>query len=260
MFQFRYITDYMTLFDLQITVENVRGSYKKFSEGYPVPGVTFPTHYGFMQGYKSEDGHDLDVFLGDGDLHGYIKMKRPSFPDGVETKMCVFVSQGELVAINEAYAPVMIEVKLLNEDEFLQTIEQYHVKSDNKECDIPYVNLLSPDHESLIHFYTNVVGLNPIDAAADAKLEKWYGFETGHTTFAIEPLSNRDKYDFEYKKGNPILIQLKANNLEHLTKWTERLELHGVVVGQRVLEKSYGTVTTFVDPDGNVIELLLEKK
>lgn len=122
--------------------------------------------------------------------------------------------------------------------------------------DLIYVNLLSNNHEELIKFYDNVVGLKPLEPDADASAEKWYGFDTGHTQFAIEPMSNRDKYTIDYNKGNPTLIQFKVNSKDELEKWTQKLEESGVTIGQRVLEKSYGTVTTFVDPDGNLIELL----
>ena len=123
-----------------------------------------------------------------------------------------------------------------------------------------YVNVLSNNHERLIKFYNKVVGFKPLEPEADPSAEHWYGFDTGHTQFAIEPMSNRDKYDFEYDKGNPVLIQFKANSLEHLTEWTERLEKEGVNIGQRIMKKSYGTVTTFTDPDGNLIELLYREE
>ena len=123
--------------------------------------------------------------------------------------------------------------------------------------DLIYINLLSKNSERLIEFYTKVVGLSPLE---DTKLmtDTWYGFDTGNTTFAIEPMSNRDKYSTtsEYNKSNPTLIQFKANSLEELTEWTERLEKEGVNIVQRILKRSYGTFTTFADPDGNLIEIL----
>ena len=122
--------------------------------------------------------------------------------------------------------------------------------------DLVYVNLLSRNAERLIEFYAKVVGFKPLDSEAHPATETWYGFDTGHTKFAIEPISNRDKYTFDYKKENPVLIQFKSDSLEELTEWTERLEKEGVVIGQRILKKSYGTVTTFTDPDGNCIEIL----
>lgn len=243
----------MNITDLLLTIENVRGSYKKFREGYAVPGVTFPTHYGYIQGYKSEDGKDLDVYLGNGDLHGYIKMERPTFPDGVETKTFVYTSEEELLAIEEAYKPVIVEIKQMEESEFMDYIQNF---KSNTNGDLIYTNLLSENHEKLIEFYTNVVGLQPVAPDEDPAKEKWYGYKTGKAGFAIEPMSNRDKYQFEYKKGNPTLIQLKVDTFEALTAWTERLEAADVVIGQRMRESSYGIFTTFVDPDGNVIELL----
>lgn len=123
-----------------------------------------------------------------------------------------------------------------------------------------YTNLLSADHERLIQFYTEVVGLEPLSPDEDPAKEKWYGFKTGKAGFAIEPMSNRDKYQFDYQKGNPVLIQFKAETLEELTEWTKRLEAAEVPIGQRIMEKSYGIVTTFVDPDGNVIELLYQNR
>lgn len=247
----------MNIKDLLITIENLKGSYKKFSSGYPISGVTFPTHYGYIQGYSSEDGKDLDVFLGNGELCGYIKMFRPTCPNGIETKTFIHLSQKELEDVVVAYGEVVREKKLLKEQAFLDYIQKFkgntHV---HKKGDLIYTNLLSPNSEALIDFYKTVVGLPPLEPNADPSLETWYGFKTGNTQFAIEPLSNRDKYSFEYNVHNPVLIQFMAESIEHLNAWTEQLENNNVTIGQRVLKKSYGTVTTFVDPDGNVIELL----
>jgi hypothetical protein len=44
----------MKILDLKIVIENLRGSYKKFAdslEEYPILGVTFPVHYGYIDGY-----------------------------------------------------------------------------------------------------------------------------------------------------------------------------------------------------------------
>ena len=123
-----------------------------------------------------------------------------------------------------------------------------------------YVNLLSKDHKKLIEFYTEVVGLKPLNPNADTSKEKWYGFSTGKTQFAIEPMSNRDEYNLESEAKNPTLIQFKAESVEDLTKWTEKLEKSGVKIIQRILKKSYGTVTTFIDPDDNILELLYQEE
>lgn len=124
----------------------------------------------------------------------------------------------------------------------------------NKKRKISYVNILSNSNKDLITFYRDVVGLQ----SESNNGEKWHGFETEGATLGIEPMSNREKYDFDYAKGNPVLIQFQADSLEDLTAWTEDLENKGVKIDQRILSKSYGVVSTFTDPDGNVIELLYE--
>lgn len=85
--------------------------------------------------------------------------------------------------------------------------------------DLVGINLLSKNSEKLIEFYTKVVGLSPLDTTKNPATDTWYGFDTGNTPFAIEPMSNRDKYSTtsEYNKSNPTLIQFKANSLEELT-------------------------------------------
>lgn len=119
---------------------------------------------------------------------------------------------------------------------------------------ISFVNLYSKNNHQLISFYRDVVGLKDLKGTT----EHWHGFDTGQTTFAIEPLSNRDTYAFEYNKANPVLIQLRAKNTEDLEQWTRELEEKGVVMHQRMVKRNFGTISTFTDPDGNVIELLYE--
>jgi inorganic pyrophosphatase len=56
----------------KIIIENPKGSHKVFVEDgdtsewrdYPLKGVTYPVDYGYIEGYKSEDGEDLDIFVG----------------------------------------------------------------------------------------------------------------------------------------------------------------------------------------------------
>ncbi len=115
----------MKISDLLITIENIRGSYKKFRQPYPLPGATYPTHYGFITGYKSEDGKDLDVFLGSGSLNGWITMLRPDFPDGFETKTFMQVSAKELAAIKKEFKPVILDHKKLDERAFTNFIKKF---------------------------------------------------------------------------------------------------------------------------------------
>ena len=119
----------MKLFDKQhIVIEYVRGAYKKFVNSldeFPILGVTFPTHYGYIQGYESEDGHDLDIFLGSGEIHGFIRVNRRDVPGGIETKIILYVTETEFEQIREAYKIIIHEMKTMTEEEILEYIKQF---------------------------------------------------------------------------------------------------------------------------------------
>lgn len=117
-----------------------------------------------------------------------------------------------------------------------------------------FVNLYSHNFDKLISFYRDVLGLKPLQN----NKRNWFGFDTGETTFALEPEDNRKSYHFEFNKENPILLQFQVDSVPELKRITEALENKGVKVKQKLLKKSYGTITTLVDPDNNVIELLTE--
>ncbi len=117
--------------DLKIVIENPKGSYKSFEiendpvwKDYPLAGVTYPVDYGYIEGYKSEDDHDLDVFVGTGELNGYMKVWRYDIP--LETKFMMNVSQEEWDGIIAIYNPVIKEKRLFgSEEEFTKTLNLY---------------------------------------------------------------------------------------------------------------------------------------
>jgi hypothetical protein len=108
----------------KIIIENPKGSYKSFEidgdpiwKDYPLSGVTYPVDYGYIEGHKSEDNHDLDVFVGSGDLNGYFKMWRYDVP--LETKFVMNVTTEEWDEIAKIFSPVIKEQKLFgSNDEF----------------------------------------------------------------------------------------------------------------------------------------------
>jgi len=109
----------------KIVIENQKGSYKSFEikndplwENYPISGVTYPVDYGYIEGYKSEDGHDLDVFVGSGKLNGYIKIWRCDVP--IETKFITNVTEEEWNEIVKIFSPVIKEQKLFEKDSEFQ--------------------------------------------------------------------------------------------------------------------------------------------
>ncbi len=105
----------------KIVIENPKGSYKSFEiesvpgrEDYPLTGVTYPVDYGYLEGYMGEDDDPLDVFVGSGDLMGYIKVWRYDVP--LETKMAMNVSADEWQQILEVFKPVITENKLFEQE------------------------------------------------------------------------------------------------------------------------------------------------
>ncbi len=107
--------------ELKIVMENKKESYKSFEieddliwKDYPLKGVTYPTDYGYVEGYKSEDGHDLDVFIGTGYLNGYIKVWRCDVP--LETKFILGVTVEEYDKIIETFLPVIKEQSRFSND------------------------------------------------------------------------------------------------------------------------------------------------
>jgi len=120
----------MKLFDLKIVIENLRGSYKKFAdtlEEYPILGVTFPVHYGYIDGYISEDTHNLDVFVGSGEIHGIMRVNRDDVVGGIETKLIIYVTEKEFDKIAETYKLVIKEIIKVNEEEIINLLPKFQV-------------------------------------------------------------------------------------------------------------------------------------
>ncbi|MES3004481.1 MAG: hypothetical protein V4690_00030 [Patescibacteria group bacterium] len=121
----------MALLDLKlkIVIENPKGTYKKFADSldeYPILGVTFPTHYGYIDGYASEDGHDLDLFIGSGDVHGIMRVNREE--EGkhyIETKILLYVTESEYLEIEKEYKLVIAAMRKVNENEVTEIISGF---------------------------------------------------------------------------------------------------------------------------------------
>ena len=126
--------------------------------------------------------------------------------------------------------------------------------------DISYINLYNKNSEALIAFYRDIVGIDAKDPNADPKTTKWYGFETEGATLAIEKESSRDKIPFSFNRDNPVPIQFRADSLEELQTMSEHLKSKGVALLAECKEKNYGVITNFLDPDGNLLEILYEPK
>lgn len=121
---------------------------------------------------------------------------------------------------------------------------------------ISHINLFSQNNKKLIEFYRSL-GIKPFNQDIEGN---WYGFNTKGTIFAIEPVSNRQKVAkaLNITRNDSVLIQFKANNLQELESMSDIAEKAGAQIMWRMKKASYGIITNFLDPDGNLIEILLE--
>jgi len=120
-----------TIFD--ITIDQPKGSYKDFELEknqleYPLEGVTYPTDYGFIKGYMGEDKHDLDVFVGKGDLQGAIVVFRPDIEAQWETKTYLRLTEFELKDVLEEFEPVLGSHTPMKKAFFLDFIKKFRAR------------------------------------------------------------------------------------------------------------------------------------
>ncbi len=122
-----------TFAHLKITIENPKGTYKSFVDEddtentYPLKGVTYPVDYGSIKGYVGEDGDDLDIFVGSGDICGHITVARPDIENGIETKMVAHVTSEEFESILKAFEPVLLSHAPCTETELLSLIANFKI-------------------------------------------------------------------------------------------------------------------------------------
>ncbi|HRH31648.1 MAG TPA: hypothetical protein PK950_03200 [Candidatus Paceibacterota bacterium] len=115
-----------------ISVENQKGTSKLFVDDdeistYPLKSVIYPVDYGSIKGYIGEDGDDLDIFIGSGELAGYIKVWRLDVPE--EVKFFIQVTPKEVEEIKAAFKPVLLACEVLSDESFEEKIEKYKKNS-----------------------------------------------------------------------------------------------------------------------------------
>ena len=105
-------------------LEKRPGEYKDFQiaddDPYPLKGVTFPVNYGDITGYTGEDKHPLDLFVGTGNLYGYIIMHRPDIEAETEHKFYLNLTEEEETAVKKEFEPVLRGHKRFDSMEELQ--------------------------------------------------------------------------------------------------------------------------------------------
>ena len=103
----------------------------KPGSSYPLKGVTYSVDYGNIPGYTAEDGHELDLFVGnklDDSEQGCIFVDRgPDIPH--EHKFYVGLTTHEVAQIEAELKPVLIEHTRLNTvEDLLDRIEEFKDK------------------------------------------------------------------------------------------------------------------------------------
>lgn len=115
-----------------------------------------------------------------------------------------------------------------------------------------YICLFVVDIERSVEFYTTVLGLTPIP---NLTTPHFRAFEFGSLVLGLER-NGSGAVGEKDKTQNPILLQFKSSSVEELKNHTEQLREHGARIIQDCITHSFGTVTSFLDPDGNRLELL----
>jgi len=112
---------------INYSIEYKSGEIKTIDDDdYPLKQIKYPVDYGIINGgYIAEDDDDLDIFVGSGDLFGYITVYRPDCVGFKETKMIYKVTKIEYNRIKKEFSKVLLDEKKLTEDKFYKFIKKY---------------------------------------------------------------------------------------------------------------------------------------
>lgn len=122
---------------------------------------------------------------------------------------------------------------------------------------IAYICLYVSNIRESIEFYRDVLELEPLSPESNISNIDFYAFKTGETILALEPMGLKKRSE-KTKAENPYLLQFRADSLDELERMNEQLESKGVILGTRSQKTSWGTITSFIDPDGNKLEIIFE--
>lgn len=65
------------------------------------------------------------MFVGSGEIHGIMKVKRDDVVGGVETKIIIFVTEKEFEEIKETYRLVINEIRKVSEEEIINLLPTF---------------------------------------------------------------------------------------------------------------------------------------
>lgn len=119
---------------------------------------------------------------------------------------------------------------------------------------IAYLCLFCSDLERSIAFYHGILGLR-----IERRDPEFCKLSTVGVSLGLEPGGigvGRQKTRAE----NPMLLQFYSASPAALATMTEHLEEHSVPIKDRCREMPYGMITAFLDPDGNRLELMYDRR
>ena len=117
---------------------------------------------------------------------------------------------------------------------------------------LAYICLYCANIQDSLHFYRDILGLQVLDES-----KEFISFQTGECRLALEPRGVRKDAE-KIQSENPYLLQIQVDSLEDLAAMNAHLKAHQVVVLYESVAQEWGTLTAFLDPDGNKLELICQ--
>jgi predicted enzyme related to lactoylglutathione lyase len=117
-----------------------------------------------------------------------------------------------------------------------------------------YICLFISDVARSVDFYERVLKLERLP---EQSTEHFTAFRYGSMILGIEPNGVGSEKE-KIKAQNPIILQFSVQSKQGLEQATKELEEQGVRIIDRKQKFSFGTLTSFLDPDGNRLEILYQ--
>ena len=118
-----------------------------------------------------------------------------------------------------------------------------------------FICLFVSDVARSVDFYEKVLKLERLP---EQSTKHFNAFRFGSLIFGIEGKGSAVAGE-KSREQNPIVLQFSVDSLEALEKITSELEKQQVTIIDRKREYSFATLTSFLDPDGNRLEMLYQK-
>ena len=119
---------------------------------------------------------------------------------------------------------------------------------------LAFVNQYAEDLPEMKAFYEEVLGL-----VSSAPSETWHGYGVSNVEFALEPRKNREANEARFRANwsNPYLLQFVVEDDDEMHAIIQRAKAKNVKVLTECEATEYGTLTKLLDPQRNLVELII---